>query len=271
MPPMVAARAPVYDARMLQGLDWDDHASSGSWDSWDDAVAQVHWPLGRVLTSEYAPALRALGLVDPPAQKLGRGGFGYAYRATVRGVDSVIKLTRDPLEVIASWLLRGKTTERIVPIHAVWSLPKMQQHDHWASWWVVHRSYLFPLGAKEQEMLELLFDFWKDEDIDLSIPKPGAAGRAMREKWRLYLREETDCSPTEINGALLLLDQISQGVREMGTIGIDWADILPDNLLKDKTGGLRIADVGFGTQRRDVDCDPPELTVAIANEYNGRP
>lgn len=238
-------------------------------DSWDIATQQVHWPLCGVLLSEYAPALRALGLLDPAAQHLGRGGFGVAYRAKIRGHDSVIKLTRDPHEVIASWALRSKKTEHVVPIFEVWSLPNMQKHDHWASWWVVHRDYLRKFTKKDDDLLELLYDLWQDEDLELRIPRVGAAGRSMREKWRLYLREESDCSAMEIQRSLVLLDQITVAIKEMGAIGIDWTDILPDNLLRDGTGKLRISDVGFGRPKIDIECEPPELTVALAREYAG--
>ncbi len=254
-------------------MDYGISTSDEQQDSWDIATEQVHWPLGGVLTSEYAPALRVLGLLDPRKDKqhLGRGGFGVAYRAKLRGRDSVIKLTRDPLECIASWALRDRETEHVVPIHSVWSLPKMQRHDHWASWWVVHRDYLQKLTAKDEELLELLFDLWTDDDVDLSIPRALPAGRSMREKWRLYLREESDCNAGEIQRALILLDQISHGVREMGAVGIDWTDILPDNLLRDSKGHIRISDVGFGRAKRVIECVPPELTVQLAREYVSRP
>jgi serine/threonine protein kinase len=240
-------------------------------DSWNAQTQQIHWPLGGVLASEYAPALRALGLVDPVEQKLGKGGFGIAFKAKLHGRTSVLKLTRDPLEVVASWALRGRPTQHVVPIFEVWSLPKMQRFDHWASWWVVHRDYLLDVPKKDGDLLETIFDLWKDDDIDLSIPKPGDAGRGMREKWRQCFRHETDCTTIETGRAMLLLDQIARGIREMGQIGIDWTDILPDNLLRDSTGALRVADVGFGRAKRDIECEPPELTVELAQRYVSAP
>lgn len=238
-------------------------------DSWDAATQQVHWPLGGVLNSEYAPALRALGLLDPPEAKLGTGGFGCAFKARLFGRDCVLKLTRDPLEMVASWLLRGKTTEHVVPIYEVWSLPKMQRYPHWASWWVIHRDYLHDVTKKDGDLLQTVFDLWQDEDLDLSIPKPGPAGRGMREKWRMCLKHNTECTAIESGRSLALLDQISKGIREMGQIGIDWTDILPDNLLRDRAGVLRISDVGFGQPKRDIECEPPELTLDLARQYVG--
>lgn len=240
-------------------------------DSWDEQTQQVHWPLGGVLLSEYAPALRALGLVDPVEAKLGTGGFGCAFKVSLFGRDAVLKLTRDPLEMIASWVLRGKTSEHVVPIYEVWSLPKMQRYPHWASWWVIHRDYLLDVSKKDGDLLQTIFELWKDDDLELSIPRPGASGRSMREKWRMCMKHNTTCSAIESGRSLVLVDQISKGIREMGQVGIDWTDILPDNLLRDRAGALRIADVGFGRPKRDIDCEPPELTVDLARQYRGAP
>jgi hypothetical protein len=253
---------------MLMGYDAGISTSDEA-DSWDAQTRQVHWPIGAVLNSEYAPALRALGLLDPVSSKLGTGGFGCAYHVTLFGRDAVLKLTRDPLEVVASWALRGKTTEHVVPIHEVWSLPKMQKYPHWASWWVIHRDYLHDFSKRDGDLLQTVFDVWKDEDLGLSIPRAGVSGRATREKWRACMREHTHCTPIEVSRALVLLDQISKGIREMGQIGIDWTDILPDNLLRDRSGALRIADVGFGQPKRDIECEPPELTLDLARQYRG--
>jgi hypothetical protein len=250
-------------------LDSISSVSEEEPDSWDLQTQQVHWPLGGVLASEYAPALRALGLIDPPAQKLGKGGFGIAFKLKRNGRVSVLKLTRDPLEVVASWALRGKASGHVVPIFEVWSLPKMQRFGHWSSWWVIHRDYLHDVGKKDGDLLETIFDLWKDDDLDMSIPKPGDSGRGMREKWRQCFRHETDCTPIESGRAIAMLDQISRGIREMGQVGIDWTDILPDNLLRDASGALRISDVGFGRPKRDIECEPPELTVELARAYVG--
>lgn len=234
-------------------------------DSWDRQTKLVHWPLGGVLMSQYAPALRSLGLLDPKAQELGTGGFGTAYRVQLRGRNSVVKLTRDPHEVLASWLLRGRETIHVVPIFGVWAMPAMQMFPHWSSWWVIHRGYLRPFTARDESLLETLFDFWSDDDNGLSVPKPGASGRSTREKWRDKLRHETDCSAIEVQRALSLLDDISKGIREMRAVHMDWSDIIPENLLRDpKSDSLRIADVGFGLPKRDMECDPPELTVESA-------
>jgi hypothetical protein len=32
---------------------------------------------------------------------------------------------------------------------------------------------------------------------------------------------------------------------------------------------LRISDVGFGRPKRDIECEPPELTLALARQYQG--
>jgi serine/threonine protein kinase len=254
---------------MLQGPLHDDTSDEVE-DSWDAATNQVHWPIGGVLNSEYAPALRALGLIDPAEQKLGRGGFGYAYKVKLHET-SVLKLTRDPMEVLASWALRGRATEHVVTVYEVWSLPKMHRFEHWASWWVIHRAYLLDFNKKDGDLLETIFDLWKDDDLDLSLPKVGAAGRGMREKWRQVLRHETSCNQMEAQRCLILLDQTCKGIREMGQVGIDWTDILPDNLLRDRQGNLRIADVGFGLAKHDIECEPPELTVELAREYASAP
>lgn len=250
---------------MLMGLDVQ--ASPEELDSWDRATRQVHWPIGGVLASEYAPALRQLGLSDPQEQRLGRGGFGEAFQVNLRGRKGVLKLTRDPHEVVASWMLRSRKTQHVVPIFEVWSLPKLQRFPHWASWWCIHREYLRDFSDKDGSLLETIYDFWKDDSFDLSVPKPGDRGRGMREKWRQVLRHETSCSAIERERSMALLDQISKGIRELGAIGIDWSDILPDNLLRDASGALRISDVGFGLPRRDIECEPPELTAQIAAEY----
>lgn len=253
------------------GLFDDDQVgySEEEADSWDIQTQKVHWPLGFVLASDYAPALRTLGLVDPAEQKLGSGGFGAAFRVELFGRDGVLKFTRDPMEVVASWALRGKTTQHVVPIYEVWSLAKMHSFPHWASWWVIHRGYLSDPSNKDGDFLQTIYDLWKDEDLDLSIPRPGNAGRGMREKWRLYFRKETTCTPAETQRCLVLLDQISHGIREMALHGIEWTDLLPDNLLRDKSGSIRIADVGFGRPKRDIECDPPELTIDLARDYRG--
>lgn len=239
-------------------------------DSWDIETGRIHWPLGVVLMSGYSDSLRALGLLDPTAQTLGRGGFGVAFKVKHRGRVSVLKLTRDWMEVVASCALQNKDMKHVVPIHAVWALPSMQPHPHWASWWVIHRGYLHEFQKKDGDLLETIFDLWKDKDFQLEIPKPGARDRGMREKWRECLQHSTSCTPAEVRNCLLLLEQISKGIQEMRSIGVDWTDILPDNLLRDSKGSLRIADVGFGELRRDVTFDPPELTLESAMEYLGQ-
>lgn len=244
----------------------DDLSSRSSADSWDAATRQVHLPLGMLLLGEYAPALQRLGLLDPLDQKLGRGGFGVAYKVKLHGT-SVLKLTRDPMEVLASWALRGRQTSHIVPIFNVWSLGRAQRYDHWASWWVIHRGYLNEFAKRDGDLLETIYDFWKDDNMALSLPRVGTAGRAMREKWRAAFRHDTTCSPMEVQRALVLLDHISIAVREMGSVHIDWTDILPDNLMRDREGNLRISDVGFGRPRRHIECEPPELTLESAEEY----
>jgi len=252
---------------MLQGYGQDLHSGAGT--EWDELTKRVHWPLGAVMTSAYAEPLRALRLHDPVEQRLGYGGFGAAYRVRLRGIDSVLKLTRDPYEVIAAWNLKRKHTKRVVPVYEVWSLPKLQQYDHWASWWVVHRGYLAPLSKADLDLTELIFDLWDDDDLDLSVPRHGEVGRSMRSKWKIVLDQETDLNGQEKARLLLLLDQIAFGIREMGQHGIDWTDIMPDNLLRAPDGGMMIADFGFGRPKKDSDVNPPELTVQLAREYAG--
>lgn len=247
-------------------------------DEWEELTRKPHVPLCTLLLS-YADCLRPLGLIDPGAQRLGAGAFGCAYRVNLRGRDGVLKLTRDPYEVMAAAAVRGQTLHRVVPVHEIWALSSTCVYPHWAPWFAVHRDYLKPLSAKDAELIEFLYDMLHEEHLDLWIPKVGKAGRVMREQWRTMVREgyvherhgkhvvRQGYPGKEGTRALQLLDEISLGVAELAKHGIDWTDMHSDNVMRDMKGVLRIADIGFGRPNRDFDDTPESLSPDLAIGY----
>lgn len=219
-------------------------------------------PVGALLL-KYAREFRALGLTNPKAQVLGKGSFGVAYGVEIEGEPSVVKITRDPYEILSSFVLQGRDVERIVPIYAVWScsksVPKGRRGENWLGWFVVHRDILRPVSQNDGKALEFLYSLYSDRDIDLWVPKVGTAGRSMREKWRMHIYDRY--SSQQAQRAMQLLDEVSLAVREMQKYGIDWADFHADNMMRDRKGVLRIADVGFGIPRKNFDIEPPEFTM----------
>ena len=234
----------------------------------EELLAKPHMPVGALLL-KYAQEFRALGLTNPKKQILGKGSFGVAYKVEIDGVESVVKITRDPYEILSSFALQRQASQRIVPIYRVWgcsqSVPKGKRGESWLGWFVIHRDLLRPVSQADAKALEGLFALYLDQDIDLWVPKVGAAGRAMREKWRMYVNEHM--SPHQTQRAMLLLDEISLAVREMLKYGIDWADFHSDNMMRDKKGVLRIADVGFGVPRQNFEVEPPEFTLDSVTKH----
>ena len=234
----------------------------------EELLAKPHMPVGGLLL-KYAQEFRALGIRNPKKQILGKGSFGVAYSVEIDGVQSVLKITRDPYEVLSSFALQGRSTQRIVPIYGVWgcsqSVPKGKRGEAWLGWFVIHRDILQPVSQADAKTLEALYELYIDQDIDLWVPKVGAAGRAMREKWRININERL--SPHQTQRAMTLLDEISLGVREMLKYGIDWADFHSDNMMRDRKKVLRISDVGFGIPRQNFEVEPPEFALDSVLEH----
>lgn len=256
-------------------------------DELEELISQPAYPLGHVLLRN-ASLLRTMGLKYPPQQRLGDGTFGAAYHLPVGGEDgSVLKLTRDPTEVQASMLLRGKQNDRIVDIHGVWYL-RNSYEPGLRRWYVVHRAYLHPLTPLDKELIEVIFALYDDTDPrDLTLPR-SARNHAMIDKWRVHLREElggqggrTDhdgnaiqqtvqVSARHMKRAMQLLLQIGAAVDEMHRAGIDWEDIHSDNMMRSREGRLVIADVGWGLMHEDFDMEVPALTPKAITEHLAR-
>jgi serine/threonine protein kinase len=226
-------------------------------------------------------ALMPLGIHAPLKQLLGKGSFGTAYKVNLFGQTSVLKLTRDPSEVQASTLLKGKPSKRIVRIHDLWAIKGTFERDL-RGWYAIHREYLTPLSKKDAALVEAIFVVYGDTSLDLTFPR-SARQHAMLQKWRGYLRMEMmdgDGMPLDEEGGALsmgnpkliqrglqLLIQIGQGVDEMHKAGIDWEDVHSGNIMRNARGALVIADVGFGLMHDDFDAEIPFLTSDVAREY----
>lgn len=249
-------------------------------DELEELLAEPHFNLGTVLL-QHADLLRPLGLLDPLTQRLGAGEFGAAYRVPWGGEHgSVLKVTRDPTEVLAASLLTGRDSKRIVPIHGVWYL-KESYRPGLRRWYLVHRGYLHPLKELDKKLIEMIFAIYDDTDPrDVSIPR-SMKQHAMINKWRGYLRAElgsqggwTDhegeqvatsvsVNPKDIKRAMQLLLQIGAAVDEMHKAGIDWEDIHSDNMMRSDKGLLVIADVGWGLLHDDYDEEIVPLTSEL--------
>lgn len=221
-------------------------------------------PLG-VVQLQISEALRELGLTNLVTQRLGAGNFGVAYRVVLGGNgSSVIKLTRDPFELIASLGLEGKRTRNVVQIHKVWAVPGTTgNHGRFLPWYVVHRALLNPLSARDARLIETMYEQFMERN-DLKFPTPNA--HAMRQRWRTVLQDFIDGKP-DIDRALTVLDAIAAGARELAGVGIDWTDMHSDNLMRDDRGVLRIVDVGYNNPRHETKLVAPPLTVESAREY----
>lgn len=231
----------------------------------DRITAKTHMPVGKVLL-QYQTALRALGLLDPNEQRLGRGSFGVAFKTNLGGTTSVVKLTRDPFEVITSAYLRGKSFAHVVPIYEVWGLEGTQEKKHWAPWYVVHRAYLSPLRESDKRLIDIIFDIFVEEE-HLDVPTPGA--RSMRAKWEGIIKDDLreHRNVSELPRAMTILDQISAGVRELRSVGMDWEDFHSGNLMVGPGGAIQIADVGYGAPRKDQQLLVEALTEDRARDY----
>lgn len=256
-------------------------------DELEELIREPHFPLGHTLMRN-AVLLRAAGLRYPPQQRLGNGTFGAAYHLPLTGGPdgdgSVLKITRDPTEVQASMLLRGRESRRIVPIYGVWYL-RNSYEPGLRRWYAVHRGYLHPMNPLDKQLVEMIFALYDDTDPrDLTIPR-SPKQHAMIDKWRVHLREElggqggwTDhegetVAPTvkvstkHLKRSMQLLLQIGSAVDEMHKAGIDWEDIHSDNLMRDRHGRLVIADVGWGLLHEDFDMEVPALTPEVIEEH----
>ncbi|RLB68632.1 MAG: hypothetical protein DRH08_00230 [Deltaproteobacteria bacterium] len=247
--------------------------------SLEEMTQQPHYPLGWVLLQNTEPLVE-LGIRDPLAQRLGKGAFGTAYEVPMLG-KSVIKLTRDPSEMQASTLLRGRKSKRIVQIYDLWAAKGSFGGDL-RGWYIIHREYLTPLSKRDMFLIDAIFTVYGDMSLDLVIPR-SLRQHAMIQKWRGYLREELingDGIPSDDEGgtmsfggsrfvkrAVQLLVQVGEAVNEMHKSGIDWEDIHSGNIMRNSDKKLVIADVGFGVLHNDFDTEVPFLTSTIAQQY----
>jgi serine/threonine protein kinase len=225
-------------------------------------------------------SLLPLGIRDPLRQLLGRGSFGTAFRVSL-GSETVIKLTRDPSEVQASYLLKGRSSRRIVHIHNLWAVKGTFERSL-RGWYVIHREYLTPLSKRDAALVEAIFMVYGDTSLDLVFPR-STRQHAIIQKWRGYLREEmmegegvpldedggrlSLGNPRLVQRAVQLLLAIGQGIDEMHKSGIDWEDVHSGNIMMNDAGKLVIADVGFGLMHDDFNAEIPFLTPEEARGY----
>ena len=240
----------------------------GERDAWDEILERDRLNEGCVLLC-YADALRRLGLIDPREQKLGRGAFGHAYRLGPKDAPTgVVKITRDVFDAVASMSIMGKHFTHLPRTKGVWALAETFYQD-WSGWYAIEREYLHPVSAADHALLEVLFQIYDNDRItDLRIPK--RHNRAMRDKWRVYAREllGQDGAPgvAHLPRAMELLAEIGEGVQELASVGIDWSDMSPENIMRTNDGTLKIADVGFCELRFDVDnVIVPEMTASAVH------
>lgn len=248
---------------MFQELDLHSNPQS----EFSRLTKKTHMPLGKVLL-RYRDTLSALGLRDPTTQKLGKGSFGAAFETAIGGGQSTLKFTRDPYEVVASMMLRGRRFDHVVPIFEVWSLPDAKERSHWADWFLIHRAYLKPLQKRDQELIDLLFDIFVEEE-HLSVPDVSPGARSMRAKWEMYVKEDLRAhrNMSELPRAMDILRQIATGIRELRSIGIDWEDFHSGNLMVGPKSTIQIADVGYGVPRKKFHFDVPAIDVDMAKSY----
>lgn len=237
-------------------------------DVWDEILARDRLNEGSVLLC-YADALRRLGLTDPQSQKLGRGAFGHAYRLGPQNAPTgVVKITRDVFDAIASMSIMGKRFVHLPRTQGVWALSETF-FEGWSGWYAIEREYLHPVSDLDRSLLEVLFQIYDNDSItDLRIPK--RHNRAMRDKWRVYAREllAQDGAPgvAHLPRTMELLAQIGEGVQELASVGIDWSDMSPENIMRANDGTLKIADVGFCELRFDVDnVIVPEMAASAVH------
>jgi len=234
------------------GSDNDSDRSSGG-DVWEDILERERVNEGQVLLS-YADAFRGLGLFDPTEQKLGRGAFGHVYRLGSKDAPTgALKITRDVYDAMASHALIGKTHLHLPKTLNVWSLDETFV-DEWAGWYAIEREYLHPLDKQDTDLVEVLYQVYDNDNIrNLKIPM--RHNRAMRDKWRVYVREiltESD-SVHLLPRTMELLAKIGEGVQELAALGITWSDIHSDNIMRAGDNALKIADVGLCDLRAKIE------------------
>ena len=257
------------DMNIEEALEADENYDGiGSTPSeWAD---RKHLPLGAVLMRAERP-FRMLGIRDPKQQQLGRGAFGRAFKIDVHGQPTVLKLTRDPFEFAASSALVGRVTKHIVPIYGVWAVQCSFAVRHWVPWYVVHRGLLTPFEKRDAKLIDAIYDLRHDENVDLKRMPHERGDRLMRAKWEGWLRDELKelniTGPGVVARAMELLLEISAGVREMHTIGIDWADCHSKNVMRDERGRLRISDVGWNTPHEDNDAEVTWFTPEAVGDH----
>lgn len=240
--------------------------NSSSIDVWDAILERERVNEGQVLLS-YADAFRRLGLLDPLAQRLGRGAFGHVYSLGPVGAPTgALKITRDVYDAVASFALIGKDFVHLPKTRGVWVLGETFV-DEWAGWYAIEREYLHPTDNRDAGLIDVLFQVWENEQIhNLKIPKPH--NRAMRDKWRVHVREILD-STGSINSlprAMELLALVGIGTQELASLGIDWCDINAENVMRDAEGTLKISDVGLCVLRYTVESVVvPELVPSAVH------
>lgn len=223
-------------------------------DEWDEVLAKMRISEGEVLFA-HAPAFRKLGLLTPLDTKLGRGSFGHAYDL---GSGKVLKLTRDHTEAIASRAVAGKNLSHVVRIDSVWSLPRTLVSERWAPWFAIVREKLDPLPEDDNFLFEeAIFKIYDDDDIDIKIP----ISSSMRKKWHALLQDRLRKMrrPDGLARCMAILDAVAKGASALKTVGVDWFDLLPDNVMLNSDGQMCISDVGFSDYTREGEIDFPEL------------
>lgn len=255
-----------------------DMNSHSSRTSVSELILEPHLPVGHVLLQN-ADLFRAMGLGDPLAQRLGTGSFGAAYEIHFPD-QSVLKLTRDVSEAQAATLLIGRETRRVVPVRGVWAIEGTFERSR-RGWYVVHRDYLTPLSKRDTMLVESIYQIYDDTSLDLVIPR-SQRQHGMLNKWRTYLRAEMSSLSVQVDAegtastmpfkrllqrAIVLLLQIGQGVHEMHAAGVDWEDIHPGNIMRNRQGHVVIADIGWGLLHEDFDQRIPYLSKQALREY----
>lgn len=238
--------------------------NGSSLDVWDAILDRERVNEGQVLLS-YADAFRGLGLLDPTAQKLGRGAFGHVYRlGPADAPTGALKITRDVYDALASFSIIGKDLPHLPKTKNVWVLGETFI-DRWAGWYAIEREYLHPIDEKDAALVEVLYQVWENDKItNLKIPK--THNRAMRDKWRVHVREilESSGSLNQLPRTMELLAQIGQGAQELASVGVDWCDIQAENVMRDADGALKISDVGLCDLRYAVESVVvPELVPSM--------
>lgn len=229
---------------------------------------------------ENMDSLLEMGLRDPIEQCLGKGAFGAAYEIPVRG-RSVLKFTRDPSEVQASVLLSRKEPQNIVHIYGLWALARTFEAPL-RGWYAIHRDYLTPMSKQDRSLVDIIFEIYGDESLDLTIPRRKQF--AMMDKWRGYIRDviiggegvvvDDEGARLQVLGggkligrAMSLLTSIGDAVSEMHRFGIDWEDIHSGNIMRNAAGRLVIADVGYGLMHDDFDHTVSYLTADAVRSH----